>query len=125
MKRGAVRLLLLPAVLVLALPSAAQAATCEVYRQPLAFATDAVVEMTVLSGRDCRIRYPDEELFEIRSNDLTGRPLHGGARVQGKATAYYRSNPGYKGRDHFAFTLCGENDGKSGCTRVMVKVQVR
>jgi hypothetical protein len=102
-----------------------QAATCEVFRQPLPFAIETTVEMIVLSGKDCRVRFPDEEIFAITSNEITARPLHGGARAQGRASAYYRSNPGFKGRDGFMFTLCGSDDGKPGCTRVQVKILVR
>jgi hypothetical protein len=114
-------------VLVAALlaPGAAEAAICEVYRQPLKFAAEAVIEMIVVSGKDCRIRFPEDEQFEIERNEITARPLYGGARTEGTATAYYRSNPAYRGRDRFSFTLCGTDDGKAGCTHVQVKVLVR
>ncbi|MEX2128607.1 MAG: hypothetical protein WD871_10245 [Xanthobacteraceae bacterium] len=112
-------------VLALIAPRAAAAATCEVYRQPLPFATDTDVEMIVLTGKDCRVRFADDEIFEIASNEVTARPRYGGVRAQGNATAYYRSNPGFKGRDRFTFTLCGTDDGKAGCTNVRVRVLVR
>lgn len=96
------------------------------YRQPLAFGTDAKIEIIVRSGRDCRVRFPgDETRFEIERSELTGRPMHGGARVQDIATAYYRSNPGYKGRDRFMFRVCGRHDGKSACSNIVVRVFVR
>jgi hypothetical protein len=113
------------AVLVSIAPRSAGAATCEVFRQPLPFATITLVEMVVLSGKDCRVRFPDDEIFAIMSNEITVRPLYGGVRAQGTATAYYRSNPGFKGRDRFTFTLCGTDSGKEGCTDVRVKVLVR
>jgi hypothetical protein len=113
------------ALAVLAAMPEADAAVCDVYRQPLVFASEARIEMIVLSGMDCRIQYPAEEQFAIERNELITRPLHGGARVQGPATAYYRSNPGYKGRDRFSFTLCGVESGKEGCTTVRVRVIVR
>jgi hypothetical protein len=111
--------------LALSAASPAGAAICEVYRQPLAFAADASIEMIVLSGMDCRIQFPPEEQFNIERNELTARPLHGGARVQAPASAYYRSNPGYKGRDRFSFTLCGAKGGKEGCSTIRVFVIVR
>lgn len=117
---------LVAAVTACGLSSAADAATCEVFRQPLAFATDARIEMIVRSGRDCRVRFPSDEItFVIERNELTGRPLHGGARVQGAATAYYRSNPGYKGYDYFMFQVCGRHDERPGCSNILVKVLVR
>jgi hypothetical protein len=103
----------------------AQAGICEVFRSPIRFATDAEVQMMVLSGRDCRIRFREKEVFPVERNQLTGWPLHGGARVEGMATAYYRSNPGYRGADRFSFTLCGAEGAMTACSRVTVRVHVR
>jgi hypothetical protein len=113
------------AVLVLLAPAAAKASTCEVYRQPLKFATQADVDMIVDSGRDCRVRFPADEVFDIEKNEVTGRPSYGGVKVDGTAGVYYRSNPGYRGPDRFAFTLCGHEGDKAGCSVIRVKVRVR
>jgi hypothetical protein len=106
-------------------PAAAWSSTCEVYRQPLKFGTEANVDMIVESGRDCRVRFPSDEVFDIEKNQVTGMPRYGGAKVDGTSGVYYRSNPGYRGPDRFAFTLCGHEGGKAGCTVIRVKVRVR
>jgi hypothetical protein len=105
--------------------SSADAANCEVYRNRLAFASDASVDMIVRSGLDCRVRYPLAESIHIDSNVISERPRYGGARIDGTSAAYYRSNPGYRGPDRFTFTFCGEEGGKPGCSSIRVKVTVR
>jgi hypothetical protein len=104
---------------------AAAASTCEVYRQPLKFAVEADVDMIVDSGRDCRVRFPSDEVFDIQKNEVTGRPRYGGVKVDGTTGVFYRSNPGYRGPDRFAFTLCGHEGEKTGCSVIRVKVRVR
>lgn len=113
------------AVLAASWPSTAAAAICEVFRRPIAFAVDSEVQIIVLSGRDCRVRFYDDEVFAVETIELTERPLHGGARVQPLATVYYRSNPGYRGNDRFAFKLCGAESGRRGCSNVFVRIRVR
>ena len=80
--------------------------------------------MITESGKDCRIRFHRNEAFEVETTELSARPLHGGARVQPPLTAYYRSNPKFRGRDHFIFTLCGAQGEQTGCSSVYVKVVV-
>ena len=106
-------------------PAPADAAVCEVFRQPLKFAAEADVEMMVESGSDCRVRFPAGEVFDIEKNEVTARALYGGVKVDGTSGASYRSNPGYKGPDRFAFTLCGTEGEKAGCTVIRVRVRVR
>jgi hypothetical protein len=103
----------------------AGASTCEVYRHPLKFASEAEVDRIVDSGRDCRVRFPSDEVFDIEKNEVTGRPRYGGVKVDGTSGVYYRSNPGYRGPDRFAFTLCGHEGDKAGCSVIRVKVRVR
>jgi hypothetical protein len=102
----------------------AQAGECEVYRVPLQLGADAGYQIITASGEDCRVpvRSPD---FVIESNEIIAPPRYGGARVDGITGTYYRSNPGYRGADAFAFGLCGSAGGKTGCSIVRVKVQVR
>jgi hypothetical protein len=102
----------------------AQADDCEVFRRPVRLGVDTTVEMIARSGKDCRVRFQRDEVFDVDTIELSARPLHGGARVQPPYAAYYRSNPGYRGRDHFIFTLCGTHGGRSGCSGVYVKVIV-
>lgn len=102
----------------------ARAANCEVFGRPVALGVDTGVEMITRSGKDCRVRFYRDEVFEVETLELSARPLHGGARVQAPYSAYYRSNPGYRGRDHFIFTLCGSQGRKTGCSSVYVKVVI-
>jgi hypothetical protein len=101
------------------------AADCEVFRQRVPIGRDVNIEMIAQSGKDCRIRFHREEVFDVETYELSARPLHGGARVQSAFIAYYRSNPGYRGRDHFIFTLCGSQAGQTGCSNILVKIVVR
>jgi len=113
------------AALIVVAPPPATAAECEVFRQPLKFAAEADVEMIVESGNDCRVRFPAGEVFDVEKNDVTARARYGGVKVDGTSGASYRSNPGYKGPDRFAFTLCGTEGEKTGCTVIRVRVRVR
>jgi hypothetical protein len=106
------------------LPQPAEAILCEVFRRPVALGQDAAIEMITESGKDCRVRFNRNEVFEVESSELSARPLHGGARVQAPFSAYYRSNPKFRGRDHFIFTLCGKQGERTGCSSVYVKVVV-
>jgi len=123
MRRSAI--LVATAVAVLLALEPASAATCEVYRNRLAFTADTNVDMIVLSGKDCRVRFPLADKVQIDSNEVTARPRYGGVRTDGTSGAYYRSNPGYRGQDQFTFTLCGVEGDKSGCSNIRVKVTVR
>jgi hypothetical protein len=115
---------LMLAALSASLAGVAHAGECEVYRVPLQLGTDAGYQIVTASGEDCRVpvRSPD---FALESNEIIALPRYGGARVDGTTATYYRSNPGYRGADAFAFSLCGVAGGKAGCSIVRVKVQVR
>ena len=121
MRAGALALAIFTAAIV---PFPANAVMCEVFRRPIALGQDATVEMITESGKDCRIKFNRSEVFEVETSELSARPLHGGARVQPPLGAYYRSNPKFRGRDHFIFTLCGTERGQNGCSSVYVKVVV-
>ncbi|HEY7457938.1 MAG TPA: hypothetical protein VH765_04215 [Xanthobacteraceae bacterium] len=120
-----VRFILLAAIAVGIELAPAAAVGCEVYRRPIPLGRDVSIEMIAQSGKDCRIRLRRDDVFEVETYELSARPLHGGARVQAPYIAYYRSNPDYRGRDHFIFTLCGGHAGEAGCTSIYVKVTVR
>jgi hypothetical protein len=103
----------------------AEALLCEVFRQPVKFGQDATIEMITEAGKDCRVRFHRSEVFEVETSELSARPLHGGAGVQAPLSAYYRSNPKFRGRDHFIFTLCGTQGDRTGCSSIYVKVVVQ
>ena len=113
------------ALLMAAAPLPAFGAACVVFRHPIVFNADSEVRMIVESGKDCRVSFPLREKTRVDSNEITAKPRYGGVRVHGTSGAYYRSNPGYRGPDQFAFSFCGMDAGKSACADVVVKVDVR
>jgi hypothetical protein len=113
------------ALLMAAAVGPAAGAECVVYRHAVAFNADSEVRMIVESGKDCRVSFPLAEKTRVDSNEITAKPRYGGVRVHGTSGAYYRSNPGYRGPDQFAFSFCGADAGKTACADVVVKVDVR
>jgi hypothetical protein len=105
--------------------AAALGAECQVNRNAVQLGMRMNVQMLATSGQDCRVRLPPEGGNLLDVNRITTHPHHGGVRVEGFSGAAYRSNPGYKGLDRFAFEFCGWQDGRSICTAVNVKVDVR
>jgi hypothetical protein len=116
---------LLGSALMTSVPVPSGAAACVVYRHEIVFDADSEVKMIVDSGKDCRILFPIGDKTRVDSNEFTAHPHHGGARVHGTSGAYYRSFPGYRGPDRFAFSICGMDDGKAACADVRVNVDVR
>jgi hypothetical protein len=113
------------AILLTGFAGAVQAGECEVYRVPLRIEADVGYYVVTASGEDCRVAVMRSPEFGIESNEIVAGPRYGGARVDGTMATYYRSNAGYRGADAFAFTLCGSSAGKTACSTVRVKVQVR
>ena len=109
----------------MSVPAPSLAASCVIYRHEIVFAADSEVKMIVDSGKDCRILFPIGDKTRVDSNEITTHPHHGGVRVHGTSGAYYRSFPGYRGPDRFAFSICGMDDGKAACADVQVNVDVR
>jgi hypothetical protein len=103
----------------------ADAASCRFLPFRFFIAADAATSMNVESGKDCSVRIPSGGSFMLESNRITTSPGHGGARPNGVESTFYRSYPGYRGKDAFAFTLCGSDNGKPGCATVRVRVYVR
>lgn len=101
------------------------AGNCIIYRHAILFNAVSEVRIVVDSGADCRVHFPLDEKTRVDTNEITTHPRHGGVRVHGTSGAYYRSNPGYRGPDKFAFTFCGIDAGKSACADVSVRVTVR
>jgi hypothetical protein len=101
------------------------AAECVIRRHEIVFNADSEVLMKVESGKDCRVEFPLEAKTRVDTSEITAHPLHGGVRLHGMSGAYYRSNPGYRGPDHFSFSFCGEGGGRTGCADVQVKIEIR
>jgi hypothetical protein len=103
----------------------ATAGECVIYRNNAQFNAEQIVRMMVSSGKDCRVQFPLREKILIDVNEITDHPRYGGVRVHGTSGAYYRSNPGYRGPDSFAFAFCRQEGEKSDCANILVKVEVR
>ena len=106
-----------------ALPAAS--AECVIYRNTVEFNAGQVVRMMVSSGKDCRVQFPLRDKTVIDVNEITDHPSYGGVRVHGTSGAFYRSNPGYRGPDEFAFAFCKREGDKPACANIQVKVEVR
>jgi hypothetical protein len=103
----------------------ATAGECVIYRNNAQFNAEQIVRMMVSSGQDCRVQFPLREKIVIDVNEITDHPRYGGVRVHGTSGAYYRSNPGYRGPDSFAFAFCRQDGEKPACANILVKVEVR
>jgi hypothetical protein len=124
MRRAAtIALASIPTLFVLASP--ARSAECVIYRNNIDFKNEMEVRMLATTGKDCRVHFPLKDKTVIDVNQIIVHPYYGGVRVDGVSGASYRSNPGYRGPDHFAFSFCGREAGAPGCARVRVKVEVR
>jgi hypothetical protein len=119
------RLLVLAAAFIAGSSFSADARECVIYRNAIAFNAEMEVQMLATSGKDCRLHFPLSDKTVIDVNQITVHPHYGGVRVDGTSGAYYRSNPGYRGPDQFAFAFCGRESGITGCATVRVKVEVR
>jgi hypothetical protein len=118
------RTLLGAACLALGVQTAA-GAECVIYRNNVQFNAEQIVRMMVSSGKDCRVQFPLRENVVVDVNEITDHPRYGGVRVHGTSGAYYRSNPGYRGPDSFAFAFCRQDGDKTACANIFVKVEVR
>ena len=103
----------------------AASAECVIYRNSVEFNAAQIVRMMVSSGKDCRVQFPLRDKTVIDVNEITDHPRYGGVRIHGTSGAYYRSNPGYRGPDEFAFAFCKQEGDKPACASVLVKVEVR
>lgn len=103
----------------------AAGAECVIYRNTVEFNAEQIVRMMVSSGKDCRVQFPLRDKIVIDVNEITDHPRYGGVRVHGTSGAYYRSNPGYRGPDEFAFAFCRQDGETSACANILVKVEVR
>lgn len=103
----------------------AASAECVIYRNTVEFDSRQIVRMMVSSGKDCRVQFPLRDKIVIDVNEITDHPRYGGVRVHGTSGAYYRSNPGYRGPDEFAFAFCRQDGEQSACANIQVKVEVR
>jgi hypothetical protein len=130
MRPNAARALLVgAALLTAALPLPANAAVCEILQFRFMLGADSGAYMNVRSGKDCQVKLTPGtrsfQDFEIERIEIVERPVHGSAKANGLLGTMYRSNPEFKGKDAYAFTVCGMGNNVSSCSLVRIKVHVR
>lgn len=111
-----------------AMPVPAKSAICEILQFRFMLGADSGAYMNVRSGKDCQVKLTQSRVFkdfEVESIEIVEPPSHGGAKAHGLIGTMYRSNPSYKGKDGYAFTVCGSDSKIASCTLVRIKVHVR
>lgn len=116
------------ALLACVLPLPVQASFCEILQFRFMLGADSGAYMNVRSGRDCQVKLTSGKIFkdfEVESIEIVEPPSHGSAKAHGLMGTMYRSNPDYKGKDGYAFSVCGTDPKITTCTLVRIKVHVR
>ncbi len=106
----------------------AEAAICEILQFRFMLGADSSAYMNVRSGKDCAVKLTPGKYFngfEVEKIEIVEPPSHGGAKANGLIGTMYRSNPDFKGKDGYAFTVCGTDTKVASCTLVRIKVRVR
>lgn len=109
-------------------PLPAEANLCEILQFRFMLGADSGAYMNVRSGKDCQVKLTQGRIFkdfEVESVRIVEPPAHGSAKANGLIGTMYRSNPSFKGKDGYAFTVCGFDTKIASCTLVRIKVHVR
>jgi hypothetical protein len=123
---GSMRHLLAVAALSL-LAATPCAAGCHTSRFNFYFGQDVPATMRVTSGAPCSIKLVLGRRSNVESIAVTEPAKHGAASYNGSIgypEIAYRSSPGYKGSDAFAFSLKGQSTRRGGAGTVHVSVDV-
>lgn len=81
------------------------------------------VEMTATSGMDCVVRIATTRRFTVTARRIAEPAKHGKVTLEGE-TAFYRSLPGFRGRDGFVAELSARGTDGEGTSRIVVNVTV-
>ena len=89
------------------------------------FGSDAATSMQVGSGQPCHIgvRAGARSVFE--SVRVSSQASNGTVSPSGQSGVVYRSKPGFRGADSFAFTVTGRGPSSSGPATIRVSVTVQ
>lgn len=104
--------------------SAAAAEACAVRRFHFAFGADTAATMLASSGELCWLRVQAGQDSIFQSVRIVAKAAHGSVTRTGSATVNYRSYPGYRGPDAFAFTVTGKGPTSAGPSTIRVSVAV-
>lgn len=83
----------------------------------------ATVEMQASSGMDCVVRISATRRFTVTGRRIVEMPKNGKVTLEGE-TAFYRSLPGFRGRDSFVAELSARGTDGEGTSRIVVNVTV-
>jgi hypothetical protein len=100
-------------------------AECAFVRFRFLFGSDAATSMQVGSGQPCHIgvRAGARSVFE--SVRVSSQASNGTVSPSGQSGVVYRSKPGFRGADSFAFTVTGRGPSSSGPATIRVSVTVQ
>jgi len=101
------------------------AAECSVAPWRFMFGQGTSANMTVSSGAPCSLTIAwTGGATSIQGVRISASPGNGSASA-GSTRVTYRSKPGYRGPDSFAFAISGRNNAGPGIATVQVSVNVR
>ena len=83
----------------------------------------ATVEMLASSGMDCVVRIAATRRFTVTGRRIVEMPKNGKVTLEGE-TAFYRSLPGFRGKDSFVAELSARGSDGEGTSRIVVNVTV-
>jgi len=101
-----------------------EASACNFVNFRFFFGTDSDTDMQVRSGEPCSIPLVTGGRASY-SGIVISRPARGGTARADSSGVTYRSKPGFKGADSFAFTVSGTTPFRTGSTTVVVRVVVQ
>jgi hypothetical protein len=78
---------------------------------------------TIIGGAACIHRLDDRGVM-FTGVSIAKRPRHGTLEQTGEYEHTYRPDPGYKGLDRYAISVCGQSDAGSGCSILTYEVGV-
>lgn len=83
----------------------------------------ATVEMLASSGMDCVVRIAATRRFTVTGRRIVELPKNGKVTLEGE-TAFYRSLPGFRGRDSFVAEISARGSDGEGTSRIVVNITV-
>jgi len=112
------------AVLLLASAGIGEAAACNFVNFRFFFGTDSETDMTARSGESCSMPLITGGRASYSGIVISRQARFGTARADSSGVTY-RSMPGYKGPDSFAFRVSGTTPFRTGSTTVEMRIQVQ
>jgi hypothetical protein len=89
------------------------------------FGSNAITTMNADSGQPCTIDGRAGGTAYMQSVTVAARPSHGSVSIGAGFVVTYRSRPGYRGPDSFAYAVRGSAPSGTGTSIVRVSVNVQ